>query len=1330
MPVEGGKTLEPHQGSRLVQPSEALRRGGGGFRDATVLRNEFCRKSLLSSKLTSKEGAKAVACVSSSGAEEASPRCFFSTAFIEDTEDEEEIPSELQGAPFTPSKQRATAEQRGGGGRVLRVAFDPDSQRREVILLRGSKKSERLREAAASLASPKKYSIPAGASPSTDRAATALSDAHVRQQQQQQLVLQKGASVQVEAGTRDLDSGSSASLRAAAGSCLVPLSQKRQQLQGTSARHPAESLLGQAMNQAPAACGLEEQQPPMGVQEGPTVGEGGPTGRPHCLSAGPSPAQQMHAATPELSAARAAAPASSECNGLTPVTAFSGWAQGQQQQHMQQQHMQQQHMQQHHMQQQHMQGVAGAPAGRFYPPVGQPLWGAPAFSFGQPYWVGCPWVPQRQGPSPPSVWYSGPRPSCLPLGAGLGALSQQVLQRSTSAASSGALRRFSVEGSRRSSTTTSEQLSQGGLQGGGPPRGPPSHEPHELLLSQHLQPMRQQQQKGFSQNGVYGQLGELTIHPEASQKPRHPALSATLPTGGQRSSSCSRLTNRSNCLPPQWGPQGPPGFQPEWGPSDQGHAGGGCYWGPPNPSTETQGGAAPRDREASQASQTQEGAPPSHLAADVVCQEIQNETTDAATLAAAAAGGCPADVAMESCFSAAAAAAGASTETSDRGPLRESPAAIGGRILRRLQTLKDLLEGHDTRKGLAERGAPPTQAPVGPCGAPLELRDACRSRQSNAVHARALEEEPRSDSETCIYPKGALDEGPPAEPLRGKILVEEGPPSCVEQDPVSAAAAEKPESSPGSREGGLSLIAAGVPRLTLAMLNSAGGPGGAGGGGGPSLGLNPRRGLPPSVFQAPRRPASPEPLGERPGRGPLRRQREEGDSNGSSAAIDREATQQGEGRTAQKLNQYSQGHPHATYGDPLKDPYLCVPDDPLERIPRGILGPPSCRGAPPADDEAAGERGCPIRFDAAGAGDRIQETQRAPSPGPVVSFSQTAEEAPGSSEVVGMQQETESWQKPPVSSPAAVSVSRILQQQSVKWALWTGAGISGLGDFEEVVLSAEEASGVHTPGHPKPQHGSVSAYPSLPVAVGGCRSSRLDFFMPIYTAEETRGPGFEPHHHETGLAVCEKEGLRLMVLWEGPRGRPCGIVDPHVQIAVSLLEELHARGDPRRALEAAFEKVFSTLSKAQSRGASAAAALVLRQKGETDVSRAGGGLDSRPLRVFFKHVGSVKALAARQAAESPRRFTFNSGNQADLTIGVFEANAERDALAELFFKERISDVVSSLLAGEVWEIIIESLETAGICLGNASFWETIEEDRIALQLCSHTDSDPQVRQIP
>ncbi|KAL8275458.1 hypothetical protein Esti_000670 [Eimeria stiedai] len=1277
MPLEAAKTLEPHQGSRLVQPLQASRRGGRGFKDAAVLRNEFCGKSPVGSELSIKEAAKVAACVSCSGAEEASPRCFFSRAFIEDTEDEEGIPSERQGASSTPSKQQATAEKTGERGCVLRVAFDADSQRREVTLIRGSKKSDRLREVAASLASPKQEATLPGAPPSAASSAggagTAPSTARVRQQQQQ-LQLQKDALVQVEAGTGDLESVSCFSLRAAAGSCLLSPSRQSEQLQAAPLQHAANSLPGRTMSQRSAACLPEgPQQPPTDIQEGSMVG-GGPR-EPHCFLAGPNPTQQMHAAASELSPARAAAPASNGCNGLGSLTPFSAWAQVQQQQQMQRQQLQQ-HMQQQQMQQQHMQGGAGVPAGLFYPAVWQPLWVPPALSFGQQYWVGCPWVPQRQGPHPPSLCHARPSPSCLPQSAGSGALSQQVLQRSTSAASSGALRRYSVGGPRRSSIASSEQPSQKGLHEGGPFRGPPSHEPQQLLLSQHLQHMRQQQQKRFSQPEDL-----LPIHSKPNQQPRRSALSATLPTGCQRSSSCSRLTNRSNCLPPQWEPQWLPELQAEWGLPD---ASGSCCWRPPNPSAETDGRGASLAREASLGSQTQEGAPLPHFTAEALCKTFQSEATAGVTAAAAAAEGCSAAAAMGHCCSAAAAAA---AQASNRGPLRESPAAIGGRILRRLQTLKDLLEGHDTRGGpLAEVGGPPTEAPEGLHGAPL---DPCSCHEPNAMHGGLQAERPAAGSDTCVCTKGALNGGPPAEPLQDRIALEQGPPSCIEGEPASAASAEKPGSSLGSREGGLSLIAAGVPRLTLAMLNGSGGPGGAGGGGGPSRSLPPRKGPPSSVFQAPRRPASPEPLGERPGRGPLRREREEGDSRGSSAASCHEASQQGEEGTARQMMQHFQGHPHAIQGAPLNDFYLCLPDDSTEHAAEGLLGRPFSMRAPWAGGEAAGGRGDIMTLDAAGEGDGIQEVQGDPSLR-VNAFLSEAAEAPESSEAAGLQRETDSWQEQALSSPPGVSVSRSLQQQRVKWALWTGAGLSGVGGSGEKVLSAEEASGVPTPAHPKPLHGSVSAYPSLPVALGGCRSSRLDFYLPVYTAEETGDCRFEPPHHETGLAVCEKEGLRLMVLWEGPRERSCGIVDPHAQIAVCLLEELHARGDPRRALEAAFAKVFASLSEEESRVASAAAALVLGQKDETGVSGTEGGLSSSPLHVLFKQVGSAKALAACQAAERPGRVTFNSGRE-----------------------------------GEIWEVTTGPLEVAGICLGNASFWEAMQESQVSLQLCAQADTDPQ-----
>ncbi|KAL8436771.1 hypothetical protein ACSSS7_001473 [Eimeria intestinalis] len=1169
MSLEAGKTLEPRQGSRLVQPSQAMRRDSGGFRDAAVLRNELCGKPFLRSGLKGREEAKAAACLSRSGAEEASPRCFFSTAFIEDTEDEEAIPSELQAAPSSiSSRQRPPGEKRGGGGSVLRVAYDADSHRREVTLIRGSKDYERLGEAGGSLASPTQHASPQGAlppvTPADAKHLTTPSSAHARQQQQQ-LLLQKDALVQAEARMGDVESASCLSLRAAAGSCLLPPSQQSQQLHATPTHHPVNSLVGQVISQAPAACVLKMQQPSADIHEGPLVG-GGATG-PHCFLAGPSPMQQMHAAAPDLSPARAAAPVSNGCSGLPPVTPVSAWPQVQQQQHMQHQQLQHQ-MQQQQMQQQHMQGGAGVSVGPLYPAVGQALWGPPAFSFGQPCWLGAPWVPQRHVAPPPSLCYAGSSHSCLPLGAGPGTLSQQGLQRSTSAACSGALRRSSIGGLRRSRTTSSEQFSQRELHEG-PSRAPQSHEPQQLLLSQHLQHRLQQQQQGVSHSVVYAQLGQLPVHPEPNEQPRRSALNATLPTVCQRSSSCSRLTNRGNCLPSQWGPEGPLGFQAEWGPPYQEQAGETCCLGVLHKPIENEGRGAPLNREASRSSQTQEGAPLPHPLADAFCQTFQKEAAAGPTGAAAAPGGRSSAAAMiESCCTAtqAAATAAAAAKGVDGGSsLRESPAAIGGRILRRLQTLKDLLEGHETRGALLAEGI----------GAPIptpERPPACGSHHSHAVPEKPRAEGHPADPDTCIHPEGALHEGPPAGPLQDRTVLDEGTPICAGGEAVSAASVEEPGSCPASSEDGLSLIAAGVPRLTLAMLNSSGGLNGPGKGGATSLSLPPRRGPPSSVLQAPRRPASPEPLEERPGRGPLRRQRGEGDSTGSSAALHREANQQRGGGEARQMKQHHQDPSHVLREGSSQHHHLLLSNHLFENAPRGLLGPPpTSQGASRTDGEAAGGRGGPLSSEESGVGDGTQQVQVASSSLRVAASVFQSGGATVGSDAEGLQRYGDSWQEQTVSSPASVSVSRRLQQQRVKWALWTGSGLSAVGGLGEDVLNAEEVSGVRTPGNSKPQQGTVSAYPSLPVAVGGCRSSRLDFYLPVaHTSEETGGRGLEAHHQmTTGLAVCEKEGLRLMVLWEGLRE----IIDPHAQILVLILEELHARGDPKGAMEAAFEKV-------------------------------------------------------------------------------------------------------------------------------------------------------------
>lgn len=804
--------------------------------------------------------------------------------------------------------------------------------------------------------------------------------------------------------------------------------------------------------------------------------------------------------------------------------------------------------------QQHQQQHPTIPLGPPFPCMGpQGFMWAPAFPLGQPYWVANPWFQQRQG----SFSMGGPLTHSFGTAS---TLPQQRVHRQPSGAAFANLSGGPSMGRRRSSTSCTDQVYVG-LHGWGGPGGLVPEEPQQQVGMEQVTQQQPKYSVPRQLGGTQRVKGEEGSMPIICSGPRL--------EGRLRSNSCSRAI-RYNSIFAYWRPPGPPACSANGCSSA-------CCQDPPSPrrkgppSTSHPGSCGPFPLEGKAPDSHQGGGPLAVYGSTGPISEPLRApskgevegTNKPVSSGAAAAGVRPA--------AAAAPVDGDNGRISedllslrirDGGPLAESPGAIGRRILRRLQTLKGILSDQATAEGPPHKEAPAKAAQIS-CGAPPVPYNFHRRR-----HSHGNISEPSNAATATQQSEAAAHQGVQGPPTGGPSdgSTPEGPANPA-GDALPSAAAVPLGGTLGPNEGGLSLIAAGVPRLTLATLNCAGGPGG-----GPlSSSLLPRR-APPSVFHAPKWPASPEPcrpLAERPLRGR--------DRDRKGAAKEEEETLTDAGRIVSRKKSYCHSSAQTTTQSPdtaqAPDAEGTVPQvaavaDASDGCPSSIINDAHSEGC-----EAIGTETHPAVNPQGGDNESFpsQSTSRAsetlnpekaasregpfrcpskhpsegPSPlppppvGPAEGRSGTsmATSAEGGDEVrdVNVRQAG--------SVPTSLCTPRNLQRLRVQWALWSAVpqclrGASEQGRVQthgriksqiagpipvrgttEEEGTTQQATLVEAPAEGIEQEGLLG-FPSVGAGLRGCKSCSIEFYLS--PSKQKEGEALRVGEtHQQGLAICK-----------------------------------------------------------------------------------------------------------------------------------------------------------------------------------------------------------------
>ncbi|OEH79981.1 hypothetical protein cyc_00963 [Cyclospora cayetanensis] len=619
----------------------------------------------------------------------------------------------------------------------------------------------------------------------------------------------------------------------------------------------------------------------------------------------------------------------------------------------------------------------------------------------------------------------------------------------------------------------------------------------------------------------------------------------------------------------------------------------------------------------------------------------------------------------------------------------ESPAAIGGRILRHLQTLrglltgdaltgealssdcfaatdvldKELLNGEDggpqTDSLAKEESSPTRQQVFQACSyTPLKSPEVPRSPEDNSCPSHELSKEP-------------LSRGPQV----GTVL--EGP-ANPQGDTAPRAPLAPLGGSLGPQTGGLSLIAAGVPRLTLAALNGPSGTGGL------LTSCFPPRRVPSSVFEVPKRPASPEPCHpweERPLRGPQSRRTSchiNGDAS-QTVSEEQEGTQ-----GTQSFSSVQTGGSSKTSVETGTNPDQIHHPEGIAASGRGPCCPFSASTHVSGNEDSSGKKQGSNSKGGTQATDREQVLRIASHHKEIMGCSsKCASEDPSESVLSLGGNEVKPDGFPQSTSPLSVEISflekpdttsgtvhdeplshtcggtneafttcggtaRNLQRLNVCWAVWSKLSEGSINEKDaqgrSIFTNEDETScspTMSTRAASLPQGAPTEkvsfvvpletianrafTFPTEDVAWEGCKRCHIEILLPSYQVQENH-----PKRHK-GVGVFCAPGLCLLLLWEGPNVTHRAAA-PHTEMAVWLLSELRAQQSPQRAIKAALERVLKTFSASDRRGVSVGLALVLGDEtnAEYPLQQDSTLSASRPLRgpykVFLKAKGTARVL--------------------------------------------------------------------------------------------------------
>lgn len=742
---------------------------------------------------------------------------------------------------------------------------------------------------------------------------------------------------------------------------------------------------------------------------------------------------------------------------------------------------------------------------------------APGYPLAKPYWVPNPWMPQHQG-YPPGFYMAGP--SFSPMGPPAPVPPQSVhgQLRSVSLTST---RGYSLVGAARSTRSSPEQ-SKGSQNMGCPGIQCPQTTEQQPVQHSLEQQQKQQQHPKALEHSVVGGRVEPAHSPLGNFQHFDKSTNVSVFRESLCSSSCSRASQGSKA---SLKPQAPPACSTEGHKEDRGDP---CQRPPvaiPQDPLDFVGSQEQREPEASS---YQDGTFSAHTPS-ISC----NSDTQAFEFVAAEAeeSAAPAQYCIASAPVSTTESSKSTTEThsflrsTNRRPLQEPPAAIGSRILRHLQTLKGILRDQasfeETPVAQEDRSSP--EAPSLPSSIPQKT---CANGSLSEPGGASTGAPRMTDREAP--PQKKSFESRTGSSSEGSVPEE---PSCPTGDVVPTSAAVPLGGALSSHERGHSLVAAGVPRLTLAVLNGgAGGPGGNG-----SSGPPPRR-APSSVFQAPMRPPSPEPcqpLAERPHRGPPRR----GSPDRCRDKVEGEAPRKVESSSSQTTGsedaavskdgpkKVSVSHAYDADFEPM-EAQKCKPNTSL------TLSSNRARAAMHEHRDSVHSQSASAAFESQDA--LPSEGIHLPSVTSKESNQLTQTPPPQHNPPQGSAQGTveESFVRNPAPAaddggtrthkggrkdaraPTFLCTPHNLQRLHVRWALWSLPSSPGNGLAEGVGVLQEGSP----PASPRAdtEQNNVVVYPSVDDGLRGCRACKIDFFIarspPQVKATE------DPSR---GLAVCK-----------------------------------------------------------------------------------------------------------------------------------------------------------------------------------------------------------------